>query len=266
MKRRIVLTGIICLSLLFGTIYGYHAALSDSLPVKAILKTAYAIERYHSVSDPPDEFMERWEEQINDFSREHRIGVYVGEGTNATPFFPLQLEKMGFDVMRFGHDEFDFIKDCSAIIFPGGHYSLEWDEQTIRVVREHVSSGGGFIGVCLGCVAAQKMGLIQADLMPCPFTGLVSCKTDPAFFGRDKIRFLHMNGRILAKSDLSPLATWGDNVMAGMKEYGKGRVVLFSSHPEGGKIEYGSRYVLAEGTSLGTMDMLLTAIFYVTGG
>jgi hypothetical protein len=39
--------------------------------------------------------------------------------------------------------------------------------------------------------------------------------------------------------------------------------VLFSSHPEGGKIEYGNRYAMAEGTSLGTMDLLLQAMFFV---
>lgn len=273
LKKGLILGTLLCVLAavgMAGAIAGFHTALVPALEQKPyhlfLLKAAYALERYESISDLPEEFQARWATRIAALNRQNRkIGVYVGEGTNATPFLPMQLEQMGFSVVRFDMEHIDKIKECSEIIFPGGAYSLNFSKEAIEALREYVMNGGGFIGVCLGCVASERLGLVSGDMPACDLTGLISCRVDKTFFGvsKNELVFLHMNGRILSDVGLSPLVWWGDNVMAGTKTLGKGRIVLFSSHPEGGKIEYGNRYVLAEGTSLGTMDLLVQAMFYV---
>lgn len=79
------------------------------------------MERYASISNVSQDFKTRWAGRIGTLnSQKGKIGVYVGEGTNATPFFPIQLEQMGFTVVRFDMKDIEKIKECSEIIFPGG--------------------------------------------------------------------------------------------------------------------------------------------------
>lgn len=250
-----------------GIIAGFYAASCNPIPPGTIvLKAAYAVDRYASISLPPEAFRERWSQRIKAFTRDKSIACYMGEGSNATPILPLQLEKLGFDVVRFGKDELEAIRGCSVIIFPGGRYSLDWNDEQVRILQGYVRGGSGYIGICFGVVAAQRLGLFDAALRPCPVTGLIDCVVEPSFFrgsgSPSQLTFLHMNGRIISRGDIRPLVMWGDHVMGGTRDYDKGRVVLFSSHPEGGKIEFENRYILAEGTTLRTMDLLLDAIFY----
>ncbi len=258
-----------------GMMIGFHMSLTPASDLKSyqkyILKGTYFFDRYDSISKLPDDFKKKWFPLIEEFSRHSRIGVYVGSGMNATPFLPLQLEKLGFDVVRFNNRETDKIHECDLIIFPGGHYNLhDLTDETKNDFIEYVQSGGGYIGICLGVLAAREIGIIKNDLNPWPVTGFIPCKiVDRSILHYSpeisSAIFLHMNGRLLtSETSLKPLVTFGEEVLAGFRDLGKGRVVLFSSHPEGGKIEYGNDYIILEGSSLKTMDLLLDAIFYVS--
>lgn len=260
---------------IIGMMMGFHMSLvpasDQKFYQKYILKGTYFIDRYDSIRKLPDDFQQRWLPLIKEFSEHSRIGVYIGSGMNATPFLPLQLEKLGFDVVRFNNRETDKIHECDLIIFPGGHYNLhDLTEDARNDFFEYVQHGGGYIGICLGVLAAKEIGIIKNDLKPWPVTGFIPCKIiDRSILQYSpeisSVIFLHMNGRLLtSETSLKPLVTFGGEVLAGFRDLGKGRVVLFSSHPEGGKIEYGNDYIILEGSSLKTMDLLLDAIFYVS--
>ena len=260
---------------IIGMMMGFHMSLvpaSDQKPYQRyILKGTYLFDRYDSISKFPEDFKQRWLPLIEEFSRHSRIGVYVGSGMDATPFLPLQLEKLGFDVVRFNNKETDKIHECDLIIFPGGHYNLhDLTDETKNDFIEYVQSGGGYIGICLGVLAAKEIGLINHGLHTWPVTGFIPCKiVDRSILQYSpeisSVICLHMNGRLLtSETSLKLLVTFGEEVLAGFRDLGKGRVVLFSSHPEGGKIEYGNDYIILEGSSLKTMDLLLDAIFYVS--
>jgi len=261
-------------SMVLGMMLGFHMSLVPANDQKTyqkyILKGTYLFDRLDSVSDMSDDFSKRWLPAIREFSRNSRIGVYVGEGTDATPFLQVQLEKLGFDVIRFSHDEPEDIRQCEAIVFPGGHYDLgKWPSRTKKEFYDYVKNGGGFIGICLGVVAAKEIGLIEGELRPWPVTGFIRCKIiDRTVFQKtpshSTMTFLHMNGRLLTdEPTLKPIIMFQQEVLAGYRHFGRGKIVLFSSHPEGGKIEYGNDYIILEGTTLNTMDLLLDAIFYV---
>ncbi|HEY3382158.1 MAG TPA: hypothetical protein VGK32_10350 [Vicinamibacterales bacterium] len=263
-------------SVAVGMIQGFRISLipayQQTAYQKYVVKGSYYLDRRESIDSLPEDFGRLWLPMIREWTRHNTIGVYVGNGINATPFFPNQLESLGFRVVRFGDDDTGAIRECRLIIFPGGHYDVgNIPQETRRTLGRFVEGGGGFIGICLGLVAAKEIGLVEGELVEWPVTGLISGRiVDHTVFKHapvsTDVTFLHMNGRLLTGAiALKPLVMLGDEVLAGAREFGKGKVVLFSSHPEGGKIEYGNDYVIAEGTSLHTMDLLLDAIFYVSG-
>jgi hypothetical protein len=227
-----------------------------------------------SIDELPDDFKIRWLDRIDQVKDSLTVGVYTGHGMDATPFFPVQLKKLGFDVVEFDYKHPEKIEGVDVIIFPGGHYMpFDWSDGTADKFAEFVSNGGGFISVCLGSFVAKEIGLITEELEPINFTGLIDTEiTDRRVFRYGKnvnnIKLLHMNGRDLAKpasrKEITPIIVHDDIVLAGVKEFGKGKAVLFSSHPEGGKFEYANNYIILEGYDLGTYDLLLDAIFYVT--
>lgn len=259
-----------------SALFGFHSSLVPAHKQKIyhrfLLKGTYLFDRYSSIQDLPADFRDRWLPRIEEMSTHSKIGVYVGHGMDATPFLPVQLEKLGFRVVRFSQTHPEKMLDCAAIVVPGGHYlPLDWDKTTTTLFLDYVKVGGGFVGICLGVTVAKKIGLISGELEPFPLSGLISCQltNNPVFkvsSKRSNISFLHMNGRLLTDScdlkELQPLVVCGNEVLAGTRQFGKGKVVLFSSHPEGGKFEYGNDYVIVEGASLGTLDLLLDAIFY----
>lgn len=269
--------GFISMLMIVCAWYGFHISLiprhDQRFLHKVIVKGTYFLDRYASIQTLPEDFKSRWLPKIEELSRSSKIGVYVGHGMDATPFVPVQLEELGFNVEKINNEHIEKIQACKAIVVPGGYYlPLDWDDKAIKMLSDYVENGGGYVGICLGIFVAQKIGLIKEELEEFPVTGLIPCEIaeNNVFRYSPKkkhITLYHMNGKLLNKSydlnEITPLIFFGKDVVAGTRSYGKGKVVLFSSHPEGGKFEFGNDYVILEGTSLGTMDLLLDAIFYV---
>jgi len=269
----LIISFVFLLSFGVGVYYGFHVS---TIPIynrniihKAILKFTYGIDRLNSIYRIPRDFKERWQKRL-DQNHDKIIGVYIGHGIDATPFLPIQLKRVGFNVKLISNKNISDIKKCSVFVVPGGHYSpFDLNTDDWKFLSDFVRDGGGYVGICLGVIFAKRIGLIRSDLKNFPFVGLIKNEVldNEIYTGGYKLpsQFLHMNGPLLNFSsqfgEITPFLISGDNIFGGHGKYGKGRFVLFSSHPEGGKFEYDS-FVIIEGYSLRTMDMLLDAIFY----
>jgi len=143
-------------------------------------------------------------------------------------------------------DENDFetadLAQYDVLIFPGGaHYMM--NEAGQERLREYVRNGGGYVGICAGQVAAKKFGLIEREYFPFWESGMVQVTlkphpiTDGFNLGR-KLELHHVNGRFMEAGDESEVPVMykagPPYACAVAKQYGEGRVVVFSAHPESG--------------------------------
>jgi len=147
----------------------------------------------------------------------------------------------------------------SAIVFPGGH-SVQAGKKGDTNVRDYVRGGGGFLGICAGLHYAVDLGLLDVDLMYVRGGGHYRArviKRHPVTAGYKLVlvkRRRHERwspvkyssvgrvvlrrgngGLIVPGKKVDVLVTYDDAdtlaaVVAGT--YGKGRVALFSPHPE----------------------------------
>ncbi len=133
-------------------------------------------------------------------------------------------------------------------LFVGGGGGLRLDEVNAEALRKYVAAGGGYVGICGGAVSAANYGLIEAERYNFGVRGRVwtKLKEHPVTEGFDiprKLLFPHASGPLFVIKEGSqevpvvtfdvgkePLPTFV-NVIA--KQYGEGRVVVFSGHPEG---------------------------------
>ncbi len=133
-------------------------------------------------------------------------------------------------------------------LFVGGGGGLRLDDANAEALRKYVQEGGGYVGICGGAVSAGRYGLIDAERYNFGVRGRVwaKLKEHPVTEGFDiprKILFPHASGPLFVIKEGSeeipvvifdvgnePLPTFV-NVIA--KQYGEGRVVVFSGHPEG---------------------------------
>jgi len=140
---------------------------------------------------------------------------------------------------------------CDVILLPGGWYFF--DDEANERVRAFVKGGGGYVGICCGQINACKLGLIDAKMYsmygmgPCAITPLVGrhpvlrgvAKRGKDGKGWQRIDMLRYNGWPMVlpeKSDTTMVAAYDrDNELCAIAaaDYGKGRVVAFSPHPEG---------------------------------
>ena len=134
------------------------------------------------------------------------------------------------------------------VLFVPGGGGLRFDDANHEALLKFVRDGGGYVGICGGAVTAARYGLIDAKRYPFGVRGKVwtFLKAHPVTDGYDvkrKIMFPHASGPLFVleegKSE-TPVATFDvgaeplptfTNVIA--KPLGKGRVVVFSGHPEG---------------------------------
>lgn len=186
-----------------------------------------------------------------------RIGLFVGAGAGLEYSGAVSKVLAGdarFVVTTFADGTVDFAK-LDVVVMPGGTASTEWSAlgttgQT--KLRSFVSGGGGYVGLCAGFYLAlsYNAGFIDADNFE-PWArgeGQIDVEIapgNPVFTTPGKRRFRYVNGPVLQPSPkYTTLATFAGNIgsstivsMVGKpavvaSDYGKGRVVAFSPHPE----------------------------------
>ena len=197
-------------------------------------------------------------------------GAYLGSVRSTAKCFDenFKVSMMLGDAVRE-----DLLKDQQVFISPGGGASIQSRSlapEGMKKLKEFVHEGGGFIGICAGAyLAAQNnplpLGIVAAK-MPSPKwdRGRAELKIEltpegQAFFGESE-RFFTMhyaNGPVLfpdAACGLPPFEVLAyfraeiaengtppglqiDTPAIVRTTYGKGRVVLFSPHPEESGLE-----------------------------
>ena len=134
------------------------------------------------------------------------------------------------------------LSQYDMLFFPGGGGFVLSDAGK-QALQDYVSNGGGFVGVCAGCYAAGKYGLLERRFYPFQERGrvAVTLKPHPITDGYNLTRKLyisHANGPFIDwgtdHSEVPILYQCGDPPFGCTvaKQYGKGRVVAFSAHPE----------------------------------
>jgi len=133
-----------------------------------------------------------------------------------------------------------------ALFVPGGG-GLRLDKANAKALQDYVRNGGGYVGVCGGAVSAARYGLIDAKRYPFGVRGPVwtNLKKHPVTEGYDlglKLLFPHASGPLFVVEEggpetpvvifqvgAKPFPTFVNTIA---REFGKGRVVAFSGHPE----------------------------------
>ncbi|MHC4871093.1 MAG: BPL-N domain-containing protein [Planctomycetota bacterium] len=137
-------------------------------------------------------------------------------------------------------------KGLKAILFPGGGaelYERDLGKAGIKNLKNFVENGGGYIGICAGSYFAIDNGLMPGKYLKMKGIGihfLENFKRHPIFKGYKKdeqIKIARINGPMMelnkpAKS-LLDYDDEGRFSCVAISQYGKGKVVCFSAHPEG---------------------------------
>ena len=176
--------------------------------------------------------------------------------------------------------------DVDVLLFPGGWYFFK--EPTARRIRAFVRDGGGYVGICCGQINAVKLGLLPAKLFSMhgigptwiepvdgehPVLRGVVKPCDKPWRKYERIDMLRYNGwPMLLQEGAHMIAAYDmDKELAAIAsaEYGKGRVVAFSPHPEGATCKPGvfrdrDRWPMVyDGIAMGTAQMLDNALRFV---
>ena len=133
-----------------------------------------------------------------------------------------------------------------ALIVPGGG-GLNLDDTSREALRAYVRQGGGYVGICGGAVSAARCGLVTAKRYNFDVRGAVynTLKEHPItqdYDIRRKLLIPHASGPLFSLvegADEVPVVLFRIGgldlppfVNAIAKPYGKGRVAVFSGHPE----------------------------------
>lgn len=220
------------------------------------------------------------------------IGVYSRKPETMTrDIFPV-LEHFGYRFRTYDRDDLRALApgDVHVMLFPGGWYFFREKPEIADRVREFVRAGGGYIGICCGAINACQLGLVNADLVN--MGGMGPVFIEPVDGGHPVLRgvaqratvkwrewktidILRYNGwPMLLKEGAHMIAAYDmDKKVAAIasSEYGKGRVVAFSPHPEGATCAPGifrdrdKLPVVYDGIAMGTAQMLDNALKWCAG-
>ncbi len=190
-----------------------------------------------------------------------RIAYYQGPRVSANPEVRALLRTWGYDARDVSPRQVasGALEEFDALYMPGGH-SVRIREAPLRALKRFVRRGGGFVGICNGAHFAARVGLLDVRnvlivraygtyamrvVARHPVTrGLRRVPRSPERKGLDpvphtnvgRVRMDRGNGAFL---ELGPRATAlltydNDDRYAGVAagEYGRGRVVVFSGHPQ----------------------------------
>ena len=134
------------------------------------------------------------------------------------------------------------LSQYDALIFPGGG-GFALTEEGAEALRQYVRGGGGFVGVCAGCYASEKYGLLEREISLFRERGRCEVTLRPhpiteGFHPTRKLDLPHANGPLIAPGDeAEDVVVYNIGkpkyVCVVARNYGEGRMAAFSAHPEG---------------------------------
>jgi glutamine amidotransferase-like uncharacterized protein len=169
------------------------------------------------------------------------ICLYTGKGAYQAKDVENFLAVFDFDYKRLNEHDLGELNNQDIFIVPGGEikaYLPAWGTDGIEKIREFVSSGGIYIGICGGAYVAGKsfkgvpgLNFFPKELIHRKFQTIIEV-SDVA---GNRWQLISENGPDL--SELTPdkiILTDNDGKPQAIRiKCGKGLVYLFSSHPEG---------------------------------
>ncbi|MBI3945328.1 MAG: hypothetical protein HY321_05380 [Armatimonadetes bacterium] len=162
-----------------------------------------------------------------------------------------------------------------AVIYfpPGGGFQLTQEQE--QIIRDYVRNGGGYVGSCAGALFAHRLGLLECDrygwvgngallkieLTPHPVTDGYGSST-LMHYGGGPLMLPHANAKHCHAIGVLTTAHPVKHAAIVAATYGKGRVVTFGPHPEGGGVSGGGKSALFSGKSLGTERLQVNALLW----
>lgn len=203
--------------------------------------------------------------------RQIRVGVYRPTPNYRIPIYDALVDvEVPTGVIKPGTPSSELVRDYDVIVFPQGGYRLEqFPDGEGERLREAIGSGLGCIGICAGMIFAQRdLGIVGAEWKPLAVVGLIPVRTVPGPFwnelGGQSLRMHFAGGGYFVFNSLKrwePLIVAENlGVVAILGQFGRGRVVVFTAHPEGGGLTLNNQSVYFSGRDLSTGPLLLRAI------
>ncbi len=187
-------------------------------------------------------------ERMDKLFNESRLGILHGRYTSLLNWPDSRFADLGLPVPE-PIDENDLAQtDLSVyamLLVPGGG-GLRLTDENRDALHDYVRSGGGYVGICGGATTAITYGLVDAEMYPFDVRGPVfnTLAQHPVTEDYDIARKLlvpHASGPLLTHDEPTqtsvstfnvgkpPLPTFTSTIA---REFGDGRVLIFSGHPE----------------------------------
>ena len=194
--------------------------------------------------------------------KRYNIVLYHGNGANLASDVEYALHKLNISYTNIDEKDIieDRIKEFSILIIPGGVTGiiLSSIREGFEDIRNFVKRGGTYIGICAGAYLAapvvnilgkpEGLGIINIENKRRQGLGIDLIRIvkehsiTKGYSG--EIQIYHQNGPLMvAKEGVEILATYSqilttydykDEFAAIVfSKYGKGKVIIFSPHPEG---------------------------------
>lgn len=202
--------------------------------------------------------------------------------------FPV-LEHFDYRFRTLCREELATLKpgEIEVLLLPGGWYFFKDEPFIADKIRAFAQAGGGCIGICCGQINLCQLGLVEADLINQRILGpCIISVVDEAHPIVQDVRREHVNPDGTSKMDILCYNGWpmllkpdggsstmiasydADKKIAAIAaaQYGKGRVVAFSPHPEGATCAPGifrdrDRWPMVyDGVAMGTAQLLKNAV------
>ncbi len=179
-------------------------------------------------------------------------------------------------IVDAGSDVAEVLRDYDVVIFPQGSYGVaDLPQGEADRIREMIKNGVGYIGICAGTIfAVRDLGIVEAEHRPRVSRGLMKAMTLPTpLWGKYAGRVFIMQFAKGGYFDADALHGWEPlikssnlGVLAIRGRYGRGKLVLFTVHPEGGGITLNNQTTYFSGRDLETGGLLLQAIHMARSG
>lgn len=176
------------------------------------------------------------------------IYVYTGKGAYQAKDIENFLAVFGYDYIRLSEYDLNQLLNPGILIVPGGQisaYLTAWGEKGVEIIKNFVSSGGVYIGICSGVYVAGKsfggvagLNFFDKELPHVEHQSVIDVHDSKG----NKYQLIAENGPAITDINNGEIMLTDDNKLtqAMTIPFGKGQVSLFSSHPEG-SIFYGKQ-------------------------
>lgn len=209
-----------------------------------------------------------------------KIYVYAGTGAVLAKDVEVALDKLDIDYNEIEETDIkeDKLEKNSVLIVPGG-YTKRCIKALVdsgrEIIREFISKGGSYIGICAGAYMASKtvevqghppgLDIININNKRESGTGIRTITiTEPehplASDCDKKIKIWYQNGPMIKPGkDIETVAVYEKGQAAIVYgNFGKGKVIIFSPHPEG-SLNNG-----IDAEELGTLKLLDNTILFAS--